>query len=51
MVESLFRSDRTASLMGEKTTELALRISAEKTAKEQLLCPMQHLRLSSNSCA
>ncbi len=34
MVEFQYRIDKTVSLMGEKTTELALRTAAEKTAKE-----------------
>ncbi len=34
MVEFLYRIDKTVSLMGEKTTELALRVAADKTAKE-----------------
>ena len=34
MVEFQYRIDKTVSLMGEKTTELALRTAAEKTAQE-----------------
>lgn len=33
MIEYLYRSNKTVSLMGEKTTELALRWTAEETAK------------------
>ena len=34
MVEFQYRIDKTVSLMGEKTTEMALRIAADRTAKE-----------------
>lgn len=34
MVEFQYRVDKTVSLMGEKTTELALRTAAERTAKD-----------------
>ena len=34
VVEFQYRIDKTVSLMGEKTTELALRAAAERTAKE-----------------
>ena len=34
MVEFQYRTDKTVSLMGEKTTEAALRSAEEKTAKE-----------------
>ncbi|MBR1442523.1 MAG: GH3 auxin-responsive promoter family protein [Firmicutes bacterium] len=34
LVEFLYRIDKTVSLMGEKTTELALRTAAERTAAE-----------------
>lgn len=34
MVEFQYRIDKTVSLMGEKTTELALRVAAEKTAED-----------------
>lgn len=34
MVEFQYRIDKTVSLMGEKTTEMALRVAAENTAKE-----------------
>ena len=34
LVEFRYRIDKTVSLMGEKTTELALRVAAEKTAEE-----------------
>jgi hypothetical protein len=33
-VEFQYRIDKTVSLMGEKTTELALRVAAERTAKD-----------------
>lgn len=34
MMEFQYRIDKTVSLMGEKTTEMALRIAAERTAEE-----------------
>jgi hypothetical protein len=34
MIEFLYRTDKTVSLMGEKTTELALREAADRTARE-----------------
>lgn len=34
MVEFQYRIDKTVSLMGEKTTEMALRVAAERTAKD-----------------
>ena len=34
LVEFQYRTDRTVSLMGEKTTEAALRFAEEKTARE-----------------
>ncbi len=34
MVEFQYRTDKTVSLMGEKTTEMALRTAADMTAKE-----------------
>lgn len=34
LVEFQYRIDKTVSLMGEKTTELALRVAAERTAKD-----------------
>lgn len=34
MVEFQYRTDKTVNLMGEKTTEMALRIAADNTAKE-----------------
>ena len=34
LVEFRYRIDKTVSLMGEKTTELAVRVAAEKTAEE-----------------
>ena len=34
MVEFQYRTDKTVSLMGEKTTEAALRFAEEETAKE-----------------
>ncbi len=34
LVEFQYRIDKTVSLMGEKTTEMALRVAADRTAKE-----------------